>query len=177
MRWNPSLLLLAFALAVAPATAARAGGVGIYDMTGFHAGTDPSDPEGSSGTWLDQGGGLEVSIGSRDSRILGRVRVFYNLVHPAEEHARHFGLALFGFEVQMRKDLARPWGLHAFADIGPAFLAAQHGEFGMVDLGVGLRGDLAEHVSLVVEVAGQMRFRRQVWGGAVLMAGLRFPID
>lgn len=177
MRWNPSLSLLAFALALGPIPGAQAGGIGIYDMTGFHAGVDTSDPEGSSGTWLDQGGGLEISIGSRESRIGGRVRVLYNLVHPAEDHARHFGLALFGFEVQLRKDLSKPWGLHAFADVGPAFLAAQHGEFGMADLGVGLRGDLAEHLSLVVEVGGQLRFRRQVWGGAVLMAGLRFPID
>ncbi len=177
MRCKPLLPLVALALACGPLTGASAGGLGVYDMTGFHAGIDTSNPEGGGGTWLDQGGGLEVVIGARDSRIAGRVRVLYNLVHPAEEQARHFGLALFGFEIQLRKDLSQPFGLHAFADVGPAFLAAQHGEFGMADLGVGLHADLADHLALVVEVGGQLRFQRHIWGGAVLMAGLRFPID
>ncbi len=177
MRWTPLPLLVVAALACAPATGALAGGIGIYDLTGFHAGVDTADPEGGSGTWLDQGAGLEVWIGGRETRVSGRVRVFYNLVHPAEEHARHFGLALFGVEFQLLKDLTRPVGLHAFADVGPAFLAAQHGEFGMADLGVGFHGDLAKHLQVLVEVGGQLRFRRRVWGGAVLMAGLRFPID
>jgi hypothetical protein len=177
MRWTPMPLLVVAALALAPAGSARAGGIGIYDLTGFHAGVDTADPEGGDGTWLDQGGGLEVWIGGRDARVNGRVRVFYNLVHPAEAHARHFGLALFGVEVQLLKELGTPFGLHAFADIGPAFLAAEHGEFGMADLGIGLHGDLAQHLQVVVEVGGQLRFRRQLWGGAVLMAGLRFPID
>ncbi len=177
MRWTPMTLLIVAALALVPAGGASAGGIGIFDLTGFHTGVDISDPEGANATWLDQGVGLEVWIGGRESRISGRVRVFYNLVHPAEAHARHFGLALFGFEVQLLKELSKPFGLHAFADLGPAFLAAQHGEFGVADLGIGLHGDLAKHLQVVVEVGGQVRFRRKVLGGAVLMAGLRFPID
>ena len=177
MVWRSWLVATALTAGLAGGHTASAGGFGVLDMTGFHTGVDVSDPEGSGGTWLDQGGGVEVMIGARQSRIAGRVRVLYNFVHPAESHQQHYGLALFGFEVQLLGDLERPFGLHVFADLGPAFLAAQHGQFGMADIGVGLHGDLAQHATVLVEVGGQLRFRRHTWGGAVLMAGVRFPID
>ncbi len=155
----------------------RAGGVGVLDMTGFHAGVDPADLEGGGGTWFDQGGGLELWIGAKASRINGRMRVLYNYVTPAEDYASHFALVTFGLEVQLLNNLESPFGLHMHLDLGPAILALQHEEFGMADLGLGIHGDLSEHVTLFAEVSGQMRFRRYVWGGAVFTGGVRFPID
>jgi hypothetical protein len=171
-----ALAVAVFLAGVAFAGQARAGGIGVLDMTGFHAGVDPADIEGA-GTWFDQGGGIELWVGSRASRISGRVRVLYNNVSPAENYAQHFALATFGLEVQLLKNLEAPFGVHVHFDLGPAFLALQHEEFGMADLGVGIHGDLSEHVTLFAEVSGQMRFRRYVWGGAVFTGGVRFPID
>jgi len=159
------------------ASPARAGGLGVFDVTGFHAGIDPADAERGGGAWFDQGGGIELLIGPRRSRIAGRARVFYNYVTPTLGNSNHFGVALFGLEVQLLRDLERPWGLHAHLDAGPGFLAIQHEEFGMADLGVGFHRDLADHVTLFAEISGQIRFRHIVWGGAMLTAGLRFPID
>jgi hypothetical protein len=47
----------------------------------------------------------------------------------------------------------------------------------MADLGFGFHRELAAHLTGFAEISGQLRFRRDVWGGAVLSAGLRIPID
>ncbi len=168
---------LVLAATLGSAGSARAGAIGLVDTTGFHAGIDPRSTDRSTGVWLDQCGGVELLIGSRESRIAGRVRVMVNGVWPAPASSSLFGVALFGLEVQLLRDLTRPWGLHLHADLGPGFLALQHEEFGMADLGMGLHRDLSAHASLFVEIGGQIRFRGDVWGGAVLSAGMRFPID
>jgi len=173
-RWQ---LLVVWIAVAACAGRADAGGLGVVDLTGFHIGADTADPDASQGTWLDQSAGVEVQIGSRASRVGGRVRVLYNYVHPTEAHSRHFGVALFGLEVQLLKDLQRPFGIHLHWDIGPAFLAHQHEEYGLAMVGFGLHRDLGDHVVLCAEVSGQLRFRKRVWGGAVASVALRFPFD
>ncbi len=171
------VLVAVATLASVTPLSARAGGLGVFDVTGFHAGIDPGDAERGGGAWFDQGGGIELLIGPRQSRIAGRARVFYHFVTPTLGNSTHFGVALFGLEVQLLRDLEKPWGLHAHLDLGPGFLAVQHEEFGMADLGVGIHRDLADHLTLFAEISGQLRFRHLVWGGAVLTAGLRIPID
>ena len=156
---------------------ARAGGLGVFDMTGFHAGADLSGQAAESGTWLDQGVGLEILVGSRASRVRGRVRVMFNAVLPAEDHNQYFGIALFGMEIQLLRNLDRPFGLHVLLDLGPAFLAKQHEEFGMAGAGLGIHHDFHPRLGLFAEVSAQIRFRRWVWGGAALTVGLRVPID
>ena len=168
-----ALALLLMVLSPAPALA---GGLGVFDMTGFHAGVDPSSEEGANGSWLDQGGGVELLIGGKATRIAGRVRVLYNYVYN-KTTSDHFGVALFGMEIQLLRNLQRPAGVHVHLDVGPGFIALQHEEFGMADLGLGVHRELGKHVTLFAEVSGQLRFRRKVWGGAVVTAGLRFPID
>lgn len=166
--------LLACCLVARPAWA---GGVGVFNMTGFHAGADVSGEGAETGTWLDEGVGLEILVGNRASRVRGRVRGMFNAVVPAEEHDQYFGVALFGMEVQLLRNLERPFGLHVHLDLGPAFLAKQHEEFGMAQVGFGLHHDFHPHLGVFAEVSGQVRFRRWVWGGAALTVGLRVPID
>jgi len=174
---NGRILLLLWIASALCAGRASAGGLGVVNLTGFHAGADTADREASNGTWLDQSAGFEVMIGSRASRVGGRVRIVYNYVYPAEAHGRHFGVALFGLEVQLLKDLERPFGIHLHWDIGPSFLAYQHEEYGVAMVGVGLHRDLGEHLVLCAELSGQLRFRKRIWGGAVASLALRFPFD
>ncbi len=166
--------ILAWATAAQPA---RAGGVGVFDMTGFHAGADLSGQAAETGRWLDQGVGLEILVGSRASRVRGRVRVMFNAVIPAEEHNRYFGIALFGMEIQLLRNLERPFGVHVLLDLGPAFLAKQHEEYGMAQAGVGIHHDFHPNFGIFAEVSGQIRFRGWVWGGAAATVGVRVPID
>ena len=173
-RWQ---LLVVWIVVATCAGNAHAGGLGVVDLTGFHAGADPVDADATTGTWLDHSAGLEVHIGSRASRVSGRVRLVYNYVYPAQAHARHFGVALFGLEVQLLKSLDRPFGIHLHWDIGPALLAHQHEEFGLALVGIGFHRDLGERVVLCAEISGQVRFRKRVWGGAVASLALRFPFD
>ncbi len=168
-----ALVLLMTVLFPAPALA---GGLGVFDMTGFHAGVDPASEEGANGTWLDQCGGIELLIGGKATRLSGRIRMLYNYVY-SKNTSDHFGVALLGMEIQLLRNLQRPAGVHIHLDAGPGFIALQHEEFGMADLGLGIHRELGKHITLFAEVSGQLRFRRKVWGGAVVTAGVRFPID
>jgi hypothetical protein len=166
--------LLGFLVLFLVPTTASAGGVGFYDMTGFHL----SKSAGATvGPFLDQGGGIELFLGRKDFRLEARFRFAYNAIIKPGGPVVHTGTLSAGARVELLTDLARPGGVYLAADIGVSPLVKDFANYFWVQAGPGVRVRPAEHLQLFAELSGFVRFQYGVAGGLLLTLGVRFPFD
>ncbi len=168
--------IVACLVAFASPRTASAGGVGVFDATGLHFG-QALDSEGGTGTWLDQGGGLEVHLGTRGARVSGRLRLYYSAIIDLRGGVRHAGLFSGGVQVELLPDLEKKLGLYAVVDLGVSPLVTQLRIFMFADAGIGLRVRLNDVIALFGEATGQVRFDKRFSGGPLIFLGARFSID
>ncbi len=182
-RWLLAATLLAALLLPA---SALAGGVGVFNGTGFHAGPALSEA-GGTGTWINQGGGVEIFLGRRDYRLSGRLRFGYNAVidvTPVAEGAStgsrviHSAALSAGARVELLPDFSeKKFGLYVAADVGVSPLVVHLANYFWADVGPGVRVDVNETFGLFAELTGVVRFQNGFTGGAWLFLGARFTID
>lgn len=176
------LLPAALALSLLVPCAANAGSVGFFDQTGFHFG-DALTERGGTGRWMDQGGGAEILLGSKGSRIHGRVRVSYAAIidldaGPGDDAVQHSGIVSGGVQVELLKAFDdKPVGLYVLADVGVSPLVSHSRAFVFVDVGAGLRFTVDERVSLFAEGTGWLRFEKALGGGPLFFFGARINLD
>ena len=182
MRACSAGLSLLFGLLLA--VPAQAGGFGVYDQTGFHFGAALGEA-GGTGSWLDQGGGLEVFLGHRGARVTGRIRLSYAAIidiSPASSDAtgsgvQHAGLVSGGVQVELLENLESTVGPYLLVDLGVAPLVTHMRAFMFADLGVGLRVRPTDVLELFAEVTGMFRFDKTAAGGPLVYLGARFSLD
>jgi hypothetical protein len=175
------LVLLLSTLLAAPAVA---GGVGVFNQTGFHFGASLSESgdrsgarEGGTGAWMDEGGGIELLLGYRKTRLNGRFRLSYAAIIDLDGGVLHAGLVSAGVTVDLLKDLERKVGLYVALDLGVAPLATQLRVFMFADVGVGIRFRPNEIVEVFGELTGLFRYDKSPAGGPMLFLGVRFAFD
>lgn len=176
-----AVLLLPALLLAAPALA---GGFGVYDQTGVHFGASLSQ-EGGAGVWLDQGGGVEILLGYRKTRLTGRIRLSYAAVidlsarsdDRTDYRVEHAGLVSGGVQVELLKDIDKKVGLYVAVDLGVAPLVTHMRAFMFADLGAGLRVRVDDVLALFVEATGMFRFDKAPAGGPLVFLGARFALD
>ncbi|MBX2799078.1 MAG: hypothetical protein KTR31_15485 [Myxococcales bacterium] len=200
------------ALVLLTAAPAYAGGIGIMGMGGAHNEQvyyySQRGPDGDLYNNIDDfdqyeldqvlphfGGGLELVLGDRDDKVMGSIRVLYNLDAPVRDPAtvttevepddvvanvrdepRHLGFALVGLSWGLVGD---PGGfqLTAVGHVGTAFITADHTEFLAVQIGPGFTYRMARQMQLFGDVQYQGRFRKQ-WSNSVQAhAGIRYLFD
>ena len=178
----PGLGLLLILLAPA---SALAGGVGVFNGTGFHAGPALSE-SGGTGTWINEGGGIELFLGKRDFRLQGRLRFSYNAVidvTPLAEGAEagnrvgHSGALSVGAKVELLPDITKRFGFYVATDIGISPLVQHLRNYFWVDVGPGVRVDVNDVFGLFAELTGVVRYENGFTGGAWLFLGARFSFD
>lgn len=163
-------------VALAGAAPAHAGGLGVFDATGLHFGS-ALDSTGGTGSWLDQGGGLEINLGVRGTRVSGRLRLFYSAIIDLRGGVQHAGLFSGGMQVELLPDLDKKLGLYAVVDLGVSPLVTQLRIFMFADAGIGLRVHATDALTLFGEVTGQVRFDKRLSAGPLLFLGARFSFD
>lgn len=190
------------ALALALASPAFAGGVGILGTAGaftetvyfYDSSTDYTQYKQSQ-TLTDYGSGLEFVLGDRDDKITGMFRLYWlhdspekdpaeltGLVDPANvvanvrEDPRNIGMASFGVQ----------WGIigspdtfmvNALTSIGTGFITSDHTEFVSAQLGGGVTYRVARDAQLFGEVVYVPRYRKGLEHGASAFAGARWLFD
>jgi hypothetical protein len=182
MRATVAGVALLFGLLLA--VPAQAGGFGVYDQTGLHFGPSLGESSGA-GSWLDQGAGVEVFLGRRDSRFSGRIRLSYAAiidVGPAPDggggtEVLHAGLVSGGVQVELLKQLEKPAGLYLLADLGVSPLVTHMRAFMFADLGIGVRVRPTSVLELFAEVTGMFRYGKTPAGGPLVYLGARFSLD
>jgi hypothetical protein len=174
---------LLFVLAL-PAPA-LAGGVGVFNGTGFHAGQALSQA-GGTGTWINEGGGVELFLGKRDFRLHGRLRFSYNAVidvtklpegAEATNRVGHSAALSLGAKVELLPDVTTKGGFYLVADIGISPLVKHLRNYFWVDVGPGVRVNVNEVFGLFAELTGVIRYENGFAGGAWLFLGARFSFD
>lgn len=184
MSARASLLCLLLLALLVPGSAS-AGGVGFFNGTGFHSGKALSQV-GGRGTWVNEGGGVEVFLGKRDFRLHGRLRFAYNAVmdvtplaegQVAKNRVAHSGVISLGAKVDLLPDLAQPFGLYVVADIGVAPLVRHGRGYMFVDMGPGVRAQVNPVLQLFAELTGIVRYENGFTGGALLFLGARLSFD
>ena len=180
------LLCSLLALWLIPGTA-LAGGVGFFASPGVHAGPALSQA-GGTGTWADLGGGIELFLGKRDSRLHGRLRFGYNGVFdltPLPEGVEvtpgtrisHAAVISLGAKVELLPDVETAFGLYVAADIGVSPLVKHLKNYFWIDVGPGIRVRANDVLSIFAELTGVVRFENGFTGGALLFAGARLTFD
>ncbi|MCP4868908.1 MAG: hypothetical protein GY898_09330 [Proteobacteria bacterium] len=167
-------LLLLIALLVLPAPA-LAGGVGVFDQTGFHFGGALREG-GGTGSWMDQGGGIEIFLGKTDHRLSGRLRLSYAAIIDLSGGVQHAGLFSVGAQVELL-DLEKKFGLYPLLDLGVSPLVTQIRFFVFADAGIGARYRINDVVSIFGELTGLVRYDKAFTGGPLIFLGARFAID
>ena len=159
----------------APSTAV-AGSVGVFSATGFHSGNSLTSEEDSA-TWLNQGAGIELELGSKNSRVTGRARGFYLGAFGAGGPL-HQGGATFGITVRILPDLEKPFNVYALVDLGGAFAIVDHMEGLYGQIGAGFFHNIGQApMRFFVEAAFELRYRQVVHSGAKVNIGVRFLLD
>ena len=164
---------------------AQAGGISLYNGTGFHFGA-PLNEAGGEGRWFNEGGGIGVVLGAADSRILGRVRMAYNAVIDLSGSnavidlsggTRHVAVLSAGVQIELLPDPSKRFGLYLVADMGitPLFTDMRLYLFG--DVGPGVRFDVHERVSLFAEVCALLRYENSFYAGPQFYFGARLAFD
>jgi hypothetical protein len=169
-----ALFLLVASLLVLPATAS-AGGVGVFDQTGFHFG-EALREGGGTGSWMDQGGGIEILLGRSDFRLSGRLRLSYVAIIDLSGGVQHAGLFSVGVQVELF-DLDTKFGLYPVLDLGVSPLITQIRFFVFADAGAGVRYRINDLVSIFGELTGMVRYDKAFTGGPMIFLGARFAID
>lgn len=180
------ILCSLLSLLLVPGTA-LAGGVGFFVSPGFHAGPALS-AAGGTGTWMDVGGGVELFLGKRDSRVHGRLRFAYNGVMdvtPLPEgveaapgsRVSHSGVLSLGAKIDLLPEVEKPFSLYIAADVGVSPLVKHIKNYFWVDLGPGIRINANDVLSVFAELTGVVRFENGFSGGALVVAGVRLSFD
>ncbi len=177
-RWLP----LVFVLLLLPASAS-AGGLGVFDITGFHFGGALRDG-GGTGKFFNQGAGLEVNLGKANSRVHGRLRLWYQfsmdldlVSEDASAAFVHTGMFGAGATIQLLPDLDQKFGLYIFTDVGVSPLVRHLRFFVTADVGPAIRYSPNDVVELFAELGGLFRFEKSLSVGPVLHFGARFTFD
>jgi hypothetical protein len=178
-RLLPAALLL---MLLVPGSA-HAGSVGFFDQTGFHFG-DALSSTGGQGQWMDQGVGFELLLGNAASRVQGRVRLSYSAIIDltaeagADGSVGHAGVVGGGAHVELLPEFdTKKVGLYVLGDVGVSPLVSHNRVFAFVDVGAGVRFDLAERLSMYVEATGWFRFEKVPAGGPLFFVGARIELD
>jgi len=182
-----ALLVCSLLLVLLIPGTALAGGVGFYGSPGFHAGPALSQA-GGTGTWADLGGGIELFLGKRDSRLHGRLRFGYNGVFdltplpegveaPPGSRISHAAVISLGAKVDLLPDVEKPFSLYIAADIGVSPLVKHLKNYFWVDVGPGIRVNANDVLSVFAELTGVVRFENGFTGGALLFVGVRLSFD
>ena len=179
-----TLLLGLLTLLLMPGSA-LAGGVGVFNGTGFHAGPALSEA-GGAGTWINEGGGFELFFGKRDFRFHGRLRFFYNAVIDvtplpdgveARNRVGHSGALSVGAKVELLEDVEKPFGFYIATDIGISPLVLHLRNYFWVNAGPGVRVNVNDVFGLFAELTGVLRYENGFTGGAWMYLGARFSFD
>jgi hypothetical protein len=176
------LLPAALLLSLLVPGVASAGSVGFFDQTGFHFG-DALRGGGGTGHWLDQGGGVELLLGSKGIRIKGRVRLAYSAIVDLDgdgtaASVQHSGLVTGGAHVELLPGFEeKVVGLYVLADVGVSPIVSHHRAYVFFDVGAGVRFRANERFSVFVEAAGWVRFEQVVAGGPLFFLGARIELD
>ncbi|MCO4769639.1 MAG: hypothetical protein KDA24_06365 [Deltaproteobacteria bacterium] len=164
---------------------ALAGGIGVFNGTGFHAGAALSEA-GGTGTWINEGGGFELFFGKRDFRLHGRLRFGYNAVIDvtplaegavAKNRVGHSAALSVGAKVELLPDVEKPFGFYIATDVGISPLVLHLRNYFWVNAGPGVRVDINEVFGLFAELTGVLRYENGFTGGAWLYLGARFSFD
>jgi len=159
---------------------AHAGGISIYNGTGFHFGA-PLSEEGGQGRWMNEGGGFGVLLGPADSRLLGRMRFAYNAVIDLAGDlgggTRHVAVFSAGIQIELLPDIAKRFGLYLAADMGITPLFTDMRLYLFADVGPGVRFDLNDRLSLFAEVCALVRYENSFYGGPQFYLGARIAFD
>jgi|GEM_PF-1531188 len=183
--FSRTLTLCTLLLALMVPASALAGGIGVFNGTGFHAGPALSEA-GGTGTWINEGGGFELFLGKRSSRLHGRLRFGYNAVidvtplaegAAAKNRVGHSAALSLGAKVELLPDVEKKFGLYVAADIGIAPLVLHLRNYFWVDVGPGVRVNVTEVFGLFAELTGVLRYENGFAGGAQLYLGARFSFD
>ena len=178
MRLSAIVAVFLTAALALPATA-HAGGVGFYNGTGVHVG-DALEREGT-GVWLDEGGGIELFLGRRDSRVHGRLRIAYNAIVDLSPEpitrVRHSGFLSLGVKVEFLDDVEQPFGFYLATDVGVSPLTTHLRSYFTYSIGPGVRVRPAGPLELFAELHGFVRYEKVIAGGPMLFLGARLHID
>lgn len=175
-------ILPALLLCLLLPTSASAGGIGFFNQTGFHFGEALSQA-GGTGQWMDEGGGIEVLLGSQASRVKGRVRLSYSAIidlqaPDAALGIQHSGVVSGGVHVELLPDFEEKIaGLYVLVDVGVSPLVSQQRTFVFFDVGAGVRITPVERFSIFVEATGWMRVEKTLSGGPLFFVGARIALD
>jgi len=169
-----ALFALVAALTLVPVSAS-AGGVGAFDQTGFHFG-EALREGGGTGSWMDQGGGIEIFLGKTDFRVVGRLRLSYAAIIDLSGGVQHAGLFSVGAHVELL-DLEKKFGIYPLLDMGVSPFVTQIKFFVFADAGVGVRYRINDLVSVFGELTGLVRYDKGFTGGPLIYLGARFSID
>jgi len=184
-------------LGLTAASPAYAGGIGVLGTGGLHgdrvygysandAGTlKQDDPE----TQLNgnYGGGLELTLGDRDNRIVGVFRFFYlqdaaqsapkvGEVYAVRESTRDLGMFTGGLQWGLVGDPTR-MQLTAVTLLGSGFLTGDFTEFALAEGGIGGTFNPNRHMQVFAEVTGGIRYRKRVEPTFNGTAGVRYLFD
>ena len=180
MRAMPSLRsffrVLGLTLVLSLPGLANAGGISIYNATGFHFG-EPLSEEGGQGRWMNEGGGLGVVLGPADSRLLGRLRFAYNAVIDLAGGTRHVAVLSAGVQIELLPDLTKRFGLYLVTDMGITPLFTDMRLYLFADVGPGVRFDLNDRLSLFAEVCALVRYENSFYAGPQFYLGARIAFD
>jgi hypothetical protein len=170
------LLAATVFLGLAVCGPAQAGGISLYNGTGFHFG-EPLNEAGGEGRWFNEGGGIGVVLGAADSRVMGRVRMAYNAVIDLSGGVRHVALLSAGVQVELLPDPSKRFGLYLVADMGITPLFTDMRLYLFADVGPGVRFDVHERVSLFAEVCALFRYENSFYAGPQFYFGARLAFD
>lgn len=179
--------LLALVSLLAVSSPALAGGLGAFNGTGFHFG-EALGEGAETGSWMNEGGGVELVLGPRDVRLNGRLRFAYNAIidlgergdsgsEASSAQVRHSGVMSVGAMVGLLPEVAEKFGLYLAVDLGISPLVQNMQFYFFADLGPGVRFHVTDRLTLFAELAGLFRYDTSFSGGVLMSLGARFPFE
>jgi opacity protein-like surface antigen len=187
------------------ASDALAGGIGVITTAGVHQERIYAYDEELTQYSISQarpnlGAGVQGLLGDRDDRILGYVKMYYQIDSPQVDNdisgqvkaqnegvegqleyavrteARDVGVATVGVQWGILPN-ADALQIIAISGIGAGALTIDSSEFILVELGAGAQYALTDQLYLHGELAYQGRYRKALSQGAGVNVGVRFMFD
>lgn len=176
---------------------AFAGGIGLLGTGGMHGDRVYGYTENEAGDLKQEapetqlnanyGGGMELTLGDRDNRIVGIFRFFYlqdgpqsapkvGEVYAVRTTARDIGMFTGGLQWGVVGDPTRAQ-FTVVSLIGSGFLTRDFTEFAQAEVGVGGTFNPNRHVQVFAEATGGIRYRKRVQPTFNATAGVRYLFD
>ena len=155
---------------------ALAGGIGVFNGTGFHFGEALTERSGQ-GSWLNEGGGVEIALGDKALRFSGRLRFAYNAVLNLEGGMRSAGVLSVGVQIGLLPDVERPFGLYLAVDMGVSPIVRDMRVYFFGDVGPGIRVRIKDRAVLFAELTALLRYEGSFSAGPMVFLGVRFPFE